>query len=286
MIGFLLVDKLAGITSHDAVRIVRKRLGIKRVGHAGTLDPISTGLLVMAVGRATRFLRYLSIEPKVYEGAMKFGEQTTTYDSEGEVTGTCEIDGISLEAIREAASQFVGELRQVPPMYSAVKVQGERLYKLARQGESVERKARDVMVRTFDVMSYSEGTAEFRVVCSGGTYVRSLVHDLALAMGLCAHMSALRRTAMGGFTVQNASPASEVTQDQLIPLDVALETMPCLRLTPGQIVRVRQGQALQISEFPNHETMGVLDAMGNFVAVLRSWEGEWWPECVLQEGIE
>jgi tRNA pseudouridine55 synthase len=196
--GFLVVDKPAGMTSHDVVDRVRRALGTRKVGHAGTLDPDATGVLLVGVGRATRLLRYVGALPKSYVGEVVLGTETTTLDSSGEVVATFDMAGVGLEEARAAAAGFVGDILQVPPMVSALKVGGRRLHELARAGVEVEREARPVTVHRFDVTGWAEpGVLSVEVDCSGGTYVRSLAADLGRALGGGAHLRNLRRTAIG-----------------------------------------------------------------------------------------
>ncbi len=209
MIGFVLVDKPRGPTSHDVVARVRKALGIKRVGHAGTLDPPASGLLVLGIGPATRLLRYVQDLPKTYDVTAQLGVRTTTLDADGEVVTKNEVTATPDE-IRNAAATFVGEIEQVPPAVSAIKVGGERAYKKARRGEEVELEPRKVTVYMFDVLRTSPDAFDARIVCSSGTYVRSLVADLGDRLGCGAHVVALRRTEIGELTVREATKLDAV----------------------------------------------------------------------------
>lgn len=280
MIGFLLVDKPSGWTSHDAVAKVRRVLGEKRVGHAGTLDPMCTGLLLMAVGHATRFMRYLNLEPKEYVGEMTLGVETATHDSEGEPIETRDASHVTIEALRSAAARLTGRIAQVPPMFSAVKIGGQRLYKLARKGEEVERPSREIEVFAFDILGLSDGRASFRVSCSGGTYVRTLAHDLGRIAGCGAHLSSLRRISLGGFHVSQACAPDEVAPEKLLPLDGALD-LPSVRLAQGQATPAKHGQKFSLNVHEGAERIALLDEQGRFFAVARRERNEWLPECVL-----
>jgi tRNA pseudouridine55 synthase len=201
MNGLLLVDKPAGITSHDVVDRIRRAAGTRKVGHTGTLDPGATGLLVLCLGVATRLSEHLTGLDKVYEGAMRLGLVTDSYDMDGKVTAESPVTAnLTMADIQSACDRFAGEIMQVPPMVSAVKVGGERLYKRARQGEVVERAARQVTVREFHVLSYKAPDAQIRVRCTRGTYVRSLCHDVGQALGCGAILASLRRTFVGQLT--------------------------------------------------------------------------------------
>ena len=196
--GVVLVDKPKGITSHDAVDAVRRALGTRKVGHAGTLDPMATGLLLMGVGRATRLLRFLSSLDKEYEGTGRLGVETDTLDAEGEVVRESPVE-VDEEALRRAMASLTGEIDQRPPAYSAVRVGGERLYRAARRGEKVEAPPRRVRVDAFDLLGFDSPEFDFRTVCSAGTYVRSLVADVGTSLGPGAHLTRLVRTRIGPY---------------------------------------------------------------------------------------
>jgi tRNA pseudouridine55 synthase len=225
--GMLLVDKPGGITSHDAVALVRRAFGTRKVGHAGTLDPMATGLLLMGLGRATRLLRFLGDFPKTYEGAALLGVETSTLDADGEVVRRSPV-AITEAQLREAMSGLVGSIEQVPPAYSAVKVGGRRLYEAARKGETLEAAPRPVTVYAFDVLRFDPPWFEFRASCSGGTYVRTLVADVGAELGCGAHLTRLRRTAIGPFRVEDARPPEE--PGPLLPLDAAVAHLPSITL--------------------------------------------------------
>lgn len=203
--GLLLVDKPAGITSHDVVDRVRRAYGERSVGHLGTLDPFATGLLIVLVGRATRLATFLDIEPKVYEAAISFGSETDTDDATGEVTRSAPPPAES--DIRAAIVTLTGDIEQVPPAYSAKKVAGKRAYAAARSGEAVELAPASVVVHRWEVGAYAGGTLSATITCGGGTYIRALARDLGRLSGSAAHLAALRRTRIGKFDVGDATPA-------------------------------------------------------------------------------
>ncbi len=222
--GFGVVDKEAGWTSHDVVAKARGLLGTRRVGHAGTLDPGATGVLLLGVGRATRLLRFAGELPKRYVGEVVLGTETSTLDDEGDVTATYDMRGVGLDDVRSAALELTGPLEQVPPMVSAVKVGGRRLHELARAGIEVERAPRPVTVDRFDVADTPEdGVFAIEVICSSGTYVRSLAADLGRALGGGAHLRRLRRTAIGPHTLAEARPLDELV---LQPMAAAVSHLP------------------------------------------------------------
>jgi len=226
--GALLVDKPTGPTSHDLVDRVRRQFGLKKVGHAGTLDPNATGLLILLLGRGTKLSDKLMSADKVYEGTMKFGEATNSFDADGEVTATAPVPPLTVEQLNEAATVYVGDLLQTPPMVSAAKVGGVPLYKLARKGVEVERKPRLVHIYSFRFSEYQAPIGTFRVACTKGTYVRSLAHDLGQKLGCGAHLATLRRTTSGQFQVGNAVPFLQVLE--LRPSELAARVIPFLKL--------------------------------------------------------
>ncbi len=216
--GALLIDKPAGPTSHDIVGALRHRFNIKKVGHAGTLDPNATGLLIILLGRGTKLSEKLMSSDKVYEGTIKFGEATDSYDADGEIVASLPVPPMTLEEINKEADSFVGDIMQEPPMVSAVKMGGVPLYKLARKGIEVERKARLIHVYTYRFTKYEEPIGWFRVACTKGTYVRSLAHDLGEKIGCGAHLETLRRVTSGKFEVTDAlafEEALKMTEAQL-----------------------------------------------------------------------
>lgn len=208
--GVLLVDKASGMTSHDVVAIVRKRLNTKKVGHCGTLDPLATGLLIVVVGRATKIQDLLMSEDKEYEGTLCLGTLTNTQDAQGEVTETRPVPELSQEQIQTAFAKFDGDFYQMPPMVSAIKKDGVPLYKLARQGKEVEREPRFVHVFAHDIKAVRSPEIDFRVACSKGFYVRTYAFDIGEVLGCGAHLKALRRTKSGRFTLEKAITVEEL----------------------------------------------------------------------------
>ena len=208
--GALLIDKPAGPTSHDVVDAIRRHFGIKKVGHCGSLDPNATGLLLIVLGRGTKLSEKLMSDDKVYEGTIKMGESTDSYDADGELVAALPVPPLTLEELNTAANEFVGDLMQTPPMVSAIKKGGVPLYKLARKGIEVPREPRLVHIYNFRFSSYEEPLARFKLACTKGTYVRSIAHDLGQKLGCGAHLASLRRTASGKFNAANALPLAEV----------------------------------------------------------------------------
>jgi tRNA pseudouridine55 synthase len=208
--GAILIDKPSGPTSHDVVDAIRRQFKIKKVGHCGTLDPNATGLLIIVLGRGTKLSERLMTDDKVYEGTIKFGEATDSYDSDGELTASLPVPPITLVELNEAAAEFTGDQMQTPPMVSAVKKAGVPLYKLARKGIEVEREARLIHIYTFHFSAYQEPIGEFRLACTKGTYVRAVAHELGQKLGCGAHLATLRRVTSGKFDVAQAMTLDQV----------------------------------------------------------------------------
>ncbi|MGM0556008.1 MAG: tRNA pseudouridine(55) synthase TruB [Myxococcota bacterium] len=227
MDGLLLVDKPVGLTSFDVVKRVRRLLDISKVGHTGTLDPRASGLLPIVVGRCTKLAKYLSSDRKAYEFGLELGKFTETLDSEGEVSHTCEWEHVTEAQIESALELFRGEVQQIPPKYSAIKINGERAYELARSGKDVEMKPRQVVIHDLQLVSFEPPHAKLRVECGSGTYVRSLVRDIAVEVGSCAFTTSIHRTAVGPFELDRA-----VALDEL-----SAETAPSAVLSPAMMMR-------------------------------------------------
>ena len=238
--GLLLVDKPSGVTSHDVVDVVRRSLRTRKVGHAGTLDPMATGLLILGVGRATRLLRYLGDLPKSYAATGRLGEETDTLDADGQIVRSAPVD-VSRAEIERACAALVGDSLQTPPAYSAVKVGGRKLYEAARKGDALEAPARRIRVDAFEVSAFDGRDVEVRITCSGGTYVRVLVADVGRALGCGAHLVRLRRTAIGPFRVEDARPPGEGTPE---PIERAIGHLPKIRLEPEEARAASHGRIL------------------------------------------
>ncbi len=276
MTGLLLVDKPAGMTSHDVVDRIRRAARIRRVGHTGTLDPGATGLLILCLGKATRLSEHLTRMDKTYEGAMRLGVVTDSYDMDGRVVEENPVPELGAEEIQRVCSGFVGAIEQIPPMVSAVKVGGERLYKKARKGETVERPARNVMVYEFSVLGYEPPQARVRVRCTSGTYVRSLCHDAGHLLGCGASLAALRRTAVGMHRIEDAAPMDHFTgpdevRAHLIPIEQALD-IPEVSVRDGSRASLLAGNPMTASDLkapcPIHEGwVQMKDSAGKLLAL-------------------
>jgi tRNA pseudouridine55 synthase len=226
--GAILVDKPAGPTSHDVVDAIRRKFGIKKVGHCGTLDPNATGLLIIVLGRGTKLSEKLMGADKVYEGAIKFGETTDSYDADGELTASLPVPPMTLGQLNDEAAKFVGDLMQIPPMVSAIKIKSVPLYKLARKGIEIEREPRLVHIYNFRFTGYESPLGQFKIACTKGTYVRSIAHDLGQKLGCGAHLATLRRSASGRFDVADAVPLDAVLQMSAAQLEKRV--IPFLKL--------------------------------------------------------
>ncbi|MCY4037823.1 MAG: tRNA pseudouridine(55) synthase TruB [bacterium] len=245
--GVAVIDKEAGWTSHDVVAKARGVFGTRKVGHAGTLDPDATGVLLLGVGRATRLLRFLSPLTKQYLGEMVLGAETSTLDASGDVTAVYDMSQVTPEEVADAAAGFVGEIMQVPPMVSAVRVGGRRLHELAREGLEVEREPRKVLVHELAVAPLDAGAGVYRmeVRCSSGTYIRSLAADIGSALGGGGHLRALRRVVIGSFSVEQARP---VDAPELLSMADALRDYPSVSVADALGRRVGDGQVLDADE--------------------------------------
>jgi tRNA pseudouridine55 synthase len=227
--GALLVDKPSGPTSHDIVDAIRRQFGLKKVGHCGTLDPAATGLLIIVLGRGTKLSERLMSDDKVYEGYIKFGETTDSYDADGDLVASLPVPPLTLEELNQAADEFIGDQMQIPPMVSAIKKDGVPLYKLARKGVEVEREPRLIHIYNFRFKAYEEPFASFRLACTKGTYVRSVAHDLGQKLGCGAHLASLRRVVSGKFDVADATPFEDLFK--LNPRELESLVIPFLTLT-------------------------------------------------------
>jgi len=276
----VLVDKPAGVTSHDVVDIVRRSLRTRRIGHAGTLDPFATGLLVLLIGNATRLLPHLNGEPKVYEATIALGKETDTDDMTGKVTRTAPPP--NAERVRDAIASLTGELDQVPPSYSAKQVDGQRAYRAARRGDALELPPVRVTVHGWDVRSISDARVEAVITCGGGTYIRALARDLGRLSDSAAHLAALRRTRSGSFDVRDAVSLDAVRGGELRvrpPLD-ALPHLEQVALDADNVSNVRHGRAVPAAD-SSTLSAALVDESGSLVAVAERVEATWQPRVVL-----
>ena len=276
MNGVIIVDKTAGITSHDVVDRVRKLLGVKKAGHAGTLDPMATGVLAVCVGEATKIASFLTGEDKVYEATMRLGVRTDTQDMTGQVLAEQAVL-VTDEDVKGVLEAFVGTIDQVPPQYSAVKVRGKALYKWARKGIKVESPARQVKIREISLGEIALPRVSFVVTCSKGTYVRTLAVEIGAALGCGAYLTALRRTAVGSFRLEDAftlealeAKGVEGARECLLPVEVLVSGLPHRDCPESEALRFTQGQSVECPGATPGAEFAVRDPAGRFLGVGRS----------------
>jgi tRNA pseudouridine55 synthase len=276
MMGVVVVDKPKGISSHDAVNAVRRLASTRRVGHTGTLDPLATGVLVMLIGPATRLSRFATQSSKSYRGTIRLGVTTSTYDAEGEPLECHPVD-LDLIRIRQVLPKFTGTVEQVPPRYSAIKMNGRKLYELAREGKVVHPRSRTVTIYAIDILDWAQPDLTVAVRCSSGTYIRSLAHDLGQRLGCGAHLLSLRRTQNGPFTIAQSHTLEQLGQlrdagsfaDAVLPPQTILDPiMPVTVLTSSQTTRVRHGQELVLETDDKDGFVQAHDEAGSLIAVL------------------
>ncbi|HEY1825383.1 MAG TPA: tRNA pseudouridine(55) synthase TruB [Acidimicrobiales bacterium] len=284
--GLLLIDKPPGVTSHDVVAHVRRVLSERRVGHAGTLDPMATGLLILGVGPATRLLRFAQSEIKRYEGELTLGVATDSLDADGAVLREAPVPVIDDDLLKRVIEGFLGDQEQVPPMVSAIKVDGQRLHALARRGVQVERSPRTVTIHQLFLAHAGGARWKFDVTCSVGTYVRVLMSDIAERLGTIGHLSALRRISSGSHDVKDALTYfdldTRISEDApvLLPPRAFVEHLPSVSVSEDEERRLRMGQRLTLRECVGDE-IAALNQRGHLVAVLARRGAAWQPAVVL-----
>jgi tRNA pseudouridine55 synthase len=272
--GLVIVDKAGGMTSHDVVSRVRRLAGTRKVGHAGTLDPMATGVLVLGINRATRLLGHLILTDKSYDATVRLGATTTTDDAEGEITATASTDTITDAQIREALAGFVGEIEQVPSTVSAIKVDGKRAYARVRDGEQVELDPRPVRIDEIEVLGIDGADVRISVRCSSGTYIRAIARDLGELLGTGGHLTALRRTAVGPYMLESAHTLEQLADDfEMTGLDEAARaSFPAYDLDDAQSTDVRFGRKLELQL--GHDGPVALFAPGGHFLALYEQQGE------------
>jgi tRNA pseudouridine55 synthase len=292
MNGILILNKPAGMTSHDVVHRVRKILQERSVGHLGTLDPMATGVLPLVLGRMTRLAQFYTTTAKTYEGEIRFGFATDTYDAEGEPVGAQQQVRLTLDEIRRAATKFVGVIQQVPPPFSAKKIQGVPAYKLARKKQDVELKPVQIEVRRFDILSVMDDRARFRAEVSSGTYIRSIAHEIGQALGIGAHLSALTRTKVGEFYLDQSVTLEQLTSAK--PEEVEgklclhprrlLPEFPCVMATDEVAGMIRNGRAVNLPELSQSKLVKVFRGQSDLIAIASRVAGTLFhPKIVLGE---
>lgn len=276
--GVLVLDKPAGCTSNEILQRVKRMYGAAKAGHTGSLDPLATGVLPLCFGEATKFSQFLLDADKAYVVKAKWGERTNTSDADGEVVESCSTDGLTREALLQTLEQFTGEIEQVPSMYSALKHNGQPLYKLARQGVEVERQARKVRINSLELLDFDTAYFSLAVSCSKGTYVRNLVEDIAAAMGNLAHVVELRRTQAGPYTLDQAVTVETLAEtieagghktldELLLPLGTSADHWPTLELSESTAFYLRNGNPVQIPGAPLEGWVKMVGPNQEFIGV-------------------
>jgi len=286
--GVLVIDKPVGMTSHDVVQVVRKGTNIRRAGHTGTLDPRASGVLIVLVGPAVRLSEYVSASDKRYQAVITLGRTTDTYDDDGKQMSAAEVT-VTEEQFETELKTFIGDIEQVPPPYSAVKVQGRKAYEMAREGEEVDLAPRIISVYSLELLEWAPPEVVIDIFCSSGTYVRSLAHDLGERLGCGATLTGLRRTKSGRFTLRDAVPLRKLNEafndgtwyQYLIPAAEALSDWPALELTNDEMETVRHGNRIAAGETKEKKARGI-SQQGELVALLELDEAtnEWQPKKV------
>lgn len=287
--GFIVIDKPVGPTSHDVVGRVRRLSGVRRVGHAGTLDPLASGVLLVGLGRATRFIEYLVGLPKVYETTVRLGIATTTYDAEGEIVSERPV-ALTLDGIVAALDAFRGPIRQRVPAFSAVKRDGQPLYKQARRGETPDLPERDVTIYALELLAWESPDLTLRVAASSGTYIRSLAHDLGQALGPGGHITALRRTAVGEFTVAETVSLDALTSENvagfLRPPEMAVAHLPRVAFNEEEAARLGNGRRVAAPDDAVPGEAAAFGPGGRFLGIVAVESGEWRPRKMIAGAAE
>jgi len=290
--GILNVNKARGMTSHDVVARVRRLAGQRGVGHAGTLDPMASGVLLVCLGQATRVAEYLMASDKEYRARIRLGISTDTYDAEGQITAQADSQGLTRETVQRELLGFLGRQEQIPPMYSALKHQGTPLYRLARKGQVVPREARTIEFLALELTEWDPPELTVETHCSKGTYVRTLAHDLGQRLGCGAHLTGLTRLASGSFRLEQAIPLEDVerafAQGQghrlLLPLDAALSSFPASTVDAGTEKHIVSGQQVRLPAEQQGPLCRAYSADGRLLALLRLSDDGWWqPHKVFQQ---
>lgn len=288
--GLLNIDKPSSLTSHDVVKRIRRLTGIRKIGHTGTLDPLATGVVVICIGRATRLAEYVVGLPKTYIAEIRLGQETDTYDLEGTVVAQHPIT-VGIADLELALQHFQGEIRQVPPMYSAIKVEGQPLYKRARKGEIIERKERTVTIKRLELLNWLSPIAQLQIECSSGTYIRSLAHDLGKFLGCGGTVMSLRRTAIGRFEVNEAVPLMRLSEenwvDYLLSSDVAVNHLKKVMLEKDAAIALYHGKKIPaLSGLEAEEQLRAYDTNGQFIGILKANNAELLPKKIFYRPIE
>ncbi|MEM9773879.1 MAG: tRNA pseudouridine(55) synthase TruB [Chloroflexota bacterium] len=280
MEGILNIDKPHAMTSHDVVGRVRRVAGLRRVGHTGTLDPMATGVLVVCLGRATRLVEYVVGRPKTYLGVVRLGQTTDSYDADGEILTEAAVPELSTAILEPLLDQFRGDIMQIPPMVSAIKKDGKKLYELAREGKTVERPPRPVTIYELDCLSIDGPDIALRIRCSAGTYIRSIAHDLGQLLGCGGHLISLRREQVGKFDLDSAVSLDELSSENvdsyLQPMDLAVDHLPKVVVSAEDERDLLNGKLVsRQADSPDTELVRVYNPTGRFVGLVSSHQAYW-----------
>ncbi|MEM7331206.1 MAG: tRNA pseudouridine(55) synthase TruB [Chloroflexota bacterium] len=279
MEGVFNIDKPTGISSHDVVNRLRRLTKIRKIGHAGTLDPLASGVMLLCIGRATRLIEYLVGHSKRYTATIRLGQTTGSYDAEGEIVQERPFTHIQLPDIQKALAQFQGRIEQLPPMYSAIKKDGQPLYKLARQGIEVERKPRQVTIHEIAIVDYSAPNLIINTNVSSGTYIRSLAHDLGELLGCGGHITQLRRTNVGTFTIENSVALDALTSDNIgghyLPMETAVHHLPRLHVSREEAETLLNGRLIPQNKPWPLDTVAAIFSNNQFWGIAISKENRW-----------
>ncbi|MFK7800798.1 MAG: tRNA pseudouridine(55) synthase TruB [Anaerolineae bacterium] len=278
--GILNIDKPAGMTSHDVVARVRRAAGMRRVGHSGTLDPMATGVLVVCLGRATRLVEYLVGRPKTYFGTVRLGQTTDSYDADGKILSEKEVPELTADIIESLLEQFRGDILQIPPMVSAIKKDGKKLYELAREGKTVDRPPRPVTIYQLDLLKVESPEITLRIQCSAGTYIRSIAYDLGELLGCGGHLSSLRREQVGEFGLDTAVPLDSLTAENinlhLQRPELAVSHLPKLDVSFENEINLLNGKLVaRDNEYENGTLMQTYNPSGRFIGLVTA-HGDFW----------
>ena len=289
MLGVFNINKPRHASSHDIVNVMRRLTGVKRIGHTGTLDPLATGVLVLLVGPATRLARFLTNSTKSYHAVIELGGKTATYDAESEILDRQPVN-LSQAELSAALDNFRGEIAQIPPMYSAIKIKGQKLYKLARRGKEIARPARQVTIHELELLDWENPKLTLQINCSAGTYIRSLAHDLGELLGCGGFLRALTRTSVGEFQLVDSYTLAELhalaeierLSEALLPPQTILSALPIVTLTTEQVIAVRYGRKITLLPAPTANQVQAHDTQGELIALLVPSGKEWQPKLVLK----
>ena len=268
--GFLNIYKEKGMTSFDVIRELRKKFNIKKIGHTGTLDPLAEGVLIVAVGEATKLIEFMMNDEKDYSARIVLGKKSDTFDAEGKIEDVS-TQKPTFDEIQEVVESFIGEIEQIPPKYSALKIQGKKAYEMARNGEEFEMKSRKILIKNIAIISYTYPELEFDVSCGSGTYIRSLANDIGEKLQTGAYLKNLKRTKVGNFIVKDSIKLDDVSEKDLIPLEAVTLKYKCIEISESELEKLNLGQFIKrddaqhdiVCAFYNNKLVGIIEKTKN-----------------------